>query len=182
METLGERLKKCRAAAGLDRQELANRIGVKLTSVTFWETNKARPTFQNLAKLSALFDCSNQWLKTGQESFCEEVFIDSIGYRIKEKRLERDLLQQELADAIGVKRPSISQWETNETKPNGKNLVELSRALGCDIFYLQTGTKPEKESIFEGLSIDALQIIKAISKLDKTDRQKLKAVRILLCL
>lgn len=115
-----------------------------------------------------------------RDAYDEGVLDDSIGYRIKAKRLERDLLQQDVADAVGVKRPSISQWENGETKPNGKNLVALSKALGCDIEFLQTGIKSDKESIFEGLSIDAIEIIKMVSKLDKTDRQRLKAVRLLL--
>lgn len=52
----------------------------------------------------------------------------SIGKRIKEYRLEKNLTQQELADKIGVTWEMISRYERDESKPFFK-LESIANAL-----------------------------------------------------
>lgn len=109
-----------------------------------------------------------------------ETVLDTLGQRLKSKRLERHLKQQDLADAIGVKRAAVSQWESDETKPKGANLLKLCKKLNCDIEWIQTGIASKKEDLYEGLSASAVEAIETIAKLDKTERAKVEAVRTLL--
>ena len=55
-------------------------------------------------------------------------------YKIKEKREERHLSQEELANQTGISRVTLSRIESG-TQPELKvgNLVKIAKALNCDI-------------------------------------------------
>lgn len=50
--TLGERIKKARWIARMRQIDLAEKIGSKQNQVTRWETNKATPRIETLAKIA----------------------------------------------------------------------------------------------------------------------------------
>ena len=50
--TLGERIKLARKVAGISQEELAKKIGTRQSQVTRWETNKATPRIETLAKIT----------------------------------------------------------------------------------------------------------------------------------
>ncbi|MDD7319247.1 MAG: helix-turn-helix transcriptional regulator [Prevotellaceae bacterium] len=50
--TLGERIKLARKVAGISQEELAKKIGTRQSQVTRWETNKATPRIETLAKIA----------------------------------------------------------------------------------------------------------------------------------
>lgn len=49
--------------------------------------------------------------------------------RLKELRKEKKLTQKEIAEQIGIKQNSYSDWETGKNEPNLENIVKLSRIL-----------------------------------------------------
>lgn len=51
------------------------------------------------------------------------------GELIKKLRIEQDVTQEQLADAIGVSRQIISQWETDEGEPRTNSIFAM-----CDFF------------------------------------------------
>jgi len=53
----------------------------------------------------------------------------NFGEKLKKERTEKGLTQKELADKIGVKHSSISNWETNLFEPNIKAIQDLCRVL-----------------------------------------------------
>ena len=60
--------------------------------------------------------------------------------RLKELRTLRAFSQQELADATGVGRNTISRIERGETGAHGRTLRRLAQALRVDVAELvQTG-------------------------------------------
>ncbi len=60
--------------------------------------------------------------------------------RLKELRTVRAFSQQELADAAGVGRNTISRIERGETGAHGRTLRRLAQALRVDVAELvQTG-------------------------------------------
>ncbi|MFA0098524.1 helix-turn-helix domain-containing protein, partial [Vibrio splendidus] len=67
--------------------------------------------------------------------------MNTIGYRIKKLRLNKDLSQQELANLVGVTNVSVSQWERGETEPRGKQLPKLCQALSTTIDWLTLSLK-----------------------------------------
>lgn len=106
--------------------------------------------------------------------------VETFGKRLKEKRLERRITQAEVAKKIGVKRSAVSQWEADETLPRGKNLTLLCQVLSCDINWIQNGKTLNKENIMDGLSSDAIVIIKRVAELDKVGDPRINAVKTLL--
>lgn len=48
------------------------------------------------------------------------------GEKIKSKRKENKLSQEELANKLGITRQAISKWETEKATPTMTNLRELS--------------------------------------------------------
>lgn len=106
--------------------------------------------------------------------------IDTFGKRLREKRLERRLTQSEIAKRVGVKRSAVSQWEADETQPKGKNLTILSQILNCDINWIQTGKTRDKSNLMDGLSSDAIIIIKRIAELDKENDERISAIKVLI--
>ena len=60
--------------------------------------------------------------------------------RLKDIRLEKQLTQESLADAVGVTRQSIIAIEKNKFIPSVKLALELAHALGVsleELFWLE---------------------------------------------
>ena len=53
--------------------------------------------------------------------------------RIRNRRLEIGLSQEELAKKLGVNQTAISQWERGVALPSCEKLPEISKALCCKI-------------------------------------------------
>lgn len=64
--TFGDRLAGAREAAGLDRRELARRLGVKLKTLAAWEDDVAEPRANKLQMLAGVLNVSLTWLLTGR--------------------------------------------------------------------------------------------------------------------
>lgn len=53
----------------------------------------------------------------------------TLGDRIKVSRLDRGLLQREVAEVIGVKRGTINKWECNRGKPRACDVPAILKFL-----------------------------------------------------
>ena len=62
-----------------------------------------------------------------------------IGPRIKERRRDMNLTQQELGRRVGVSKATISLWEKDDTAPTGKNLLSLAKAIGRSPEWITDG-------------------------------------------
>lgn len=62
-----------------------------------------------------------------------------IGHRIRESREQRKLSQTELARRIGIKQPSVSEWESCRSEPTVENLRALAVELDLWFEWLVTG-------------------------------------------
>lgn len=70
-----------------------------------------------------------------------------IGSRIKERRLELNLTQVQLAMLTGIKKNTISNYENNISSPNEENILKLMKALKCDANYIFEWTENEDISL-----------------------------------
>ena len=52
-----------------------------------------------------------------------------IGDRLKALRESRNLTQEQVAKAVGVRKQTVSSWETNKSIPSLQNLLELIKCL-----------------------------------------------------
>ena len=60
--TLGDRLQGAREAQRMTQQELAQRLGVRLTTVRAWEDDRTEPRGNRLQMLAGLLNVSLGWL------------------------------------------------------------------------------------------------------------------------
>lgn len=66
-----------------------------------------------------------------------------LGQNIRSKRTELKLSQEYIAEQLGVSRQAVSKWETGQTEPTAKNLVELAQLFNMTVSEL---VEPEKIS------------------------------------
>ena len=60
--TLGEKLAKARKEKNITQEQLADHLGVSRQSISKWESDVAYPETDKLIRMSALFDCSLDYL------------------------------------------------------------------------------------------------------------------------
>lgn len=78
--------------------------------------------------------------------------METIGDRIRQCRIARGMTQQQLADAVGVTKGAVSQWELGGTK-NVKldTFLKLIAALHTTAEYLVTGPSPASSGRYRAL-------------------------------
>ena len=59
-----------------------------------------------------------------------------VSVRIKQKRKEQRLTQQELADKVGVSLMTVLRWEKGERTPNTSIMSRLAESLNTSVEYL----------------------------------------------
>ncbi len=64
--TFGDRLAGAREAAGLSQEQLAKRLGVRLTSIQPWEDDASGPRANRLQMMAGMLNVSIRWLLTGE--------------------------------------------------------------------------------------------------------------------
>ncbi|WJV61037.1 helix-turn-helix domain-containing protein [Pectobacteriaceae bacterium C52] len=65
------------------------------------------------------------------------------GERIRARRKELGLTQRALAKIVRVAHVTISQWETGDSEPGGKNLFSLSKSLQCSPTWILYGDEDQ---------------------------------------
>lgn len=75
--------------------------------------------------------------------------MNTVAERIKYARKQAKLTQQALAEACGIKRASVTQWESGSTKSlKPENLFAVAKATNIDAKWLATGkgtTQPQPQ-------------------------------------
>ncbi|MBT8411833.1 MAG: helix-turn-helix domain-containing protein [Octadecabacter sp.] len=64
--TFGDRLAAARDAAGLSQKQLAQHLGVKLSTVRGWEDDLSEPRANKLSMMAGILGVSLSWILTGQ--------------------------------------------------------------------------------------------------------------------
>ncbi|MBG6243371.1 MAG: helix-turn-helix domain-containing protein [Candidatus Symbiopectobacterium sp. Dall1.0] len=61
--------------------------------------------------------------------------------RIRSKRKELMITQNQIAKMLGISRVSVTKWENGNSKPDGEHLHLLANVLGCSAEWLLYGEK-----------------------------------------
>lgn len=95
--------------------------------------------------------------------------MTSTGERIKSRRKELGLTQQQLGDKVGVSGTTLVYWERDENKPKGENLLKLAKVLKTTAKYLidgieekNTTTKIREENKIYGINFNSVPLISAV--------------------
>lgn len=69
--------------------------------------------------------------------------MDTIGQKLKILRKERRLTQQELADKLGIKRATISNYEIDRRSPHLSELRRIAEFFGVGLDYFGVAQKDD---------------------------------------
>lgn len=97
----------------------------------------------------------------------------NLGARIRSYRMARGWSQADLASKIGVSRPTVTQWESGDTKNiRNDNLVSLAKALQISLNELlqPAGGVKEDGASYGGLAPDERTMVEKYRRL--TGKQK----------
>ena len=70
-----------------------------------------------------------------------------VGRRIRQARIEKNMTQMALADAMGVSYQAVSNWERGNAMPDISKLPELCELLGITFETLVGGPSRETETV-----------------------------------
>ncbi|EHG3079884.1 helix-turn-helix domain-containing protein [Salmonella enterica] len=78
--------------------------------------------------------------------------MSTMGSRIRERRTELGLTQKDVALAVNRSIGAVTQWEGDMTKPNGQNLMKLTKVLNCRAEWLLTGKGDHSNHLLSGIT------------------------------
>lgn len=138
-QTLADRTRTARKKAGISQAELAQKIGVKQSSIGNIESGRnLSATF--LPQLAAALDVDALWLVNGTSDT-----TNTLATRIKRARAQAKITQSELANKAGLSQNHISQLE-NSARKNTTKIMELASALDVNPNWLATGNDTEENT------------------------------------
>ena len=92
-----------------------------------------------------------------------------IGARIKDVRQERGWTQDQLAQAVGVSRSAVAQWETGRAGQITGNLTRIAASLDVGVEFLMYGS--DKRAASEVRQGDELALLRLYRECTPDDRQ-----------
>jgi transcriptional regulator with XRE-family HTH domain len=96
---------------------------------------------------------------------------EAIGERIRDIRRQRGITQEGLAEAVGVSRSAVAQWETGRAGQVNSNLTRVADVLGVHVAVLlganPRGAPPAK------LSAAEMALVRLFRDLGGKDQQEL---------
>ncbi|MBA5203063.1 helix-turn-helix domain-containing protein [Pectobacterium aroidearum] len=102
--------------------------------------------------------------------------MNTPGERIRARRKELKLTQRALAKIIKVSHVTVSQWETDDSEPGGKNLFALSNSLQCSptwILYGDSNQQPgEVTPIPKHLDEREQELLTLFASLPESEKEK----------
>lgn len=100
--------------------------------------------------------------------------------RIRQLRKERNLTQLEIAHLVGVKEPTISNYETGKREPDKETWIKLAGVLGVTVDYLMGLSNASTEKTAapkgDGLSDGAKRLVERYENASEEDRRRILAV------
>jgi transcriptional regulator with XRE-family HTH domain len=94
-----------------------------------------------------------------------------MGVRIRDVRRERGWTQDQLANAVGVSRSAVAQWETGRAGQVTTNLTRIADVLEVGVEYLMYGD--DKRVPAEARLGDEIALLRLYRECSSEDRQLL---------
>jgi len=74
------------------------------------------------------------------------IVCKTLGEKLKQCRMENNMTQEFVADALGVSRQAVSKWEMGTSDPSTSNLLALAKLYGVSADELLKNITDEKNS------------------------------------
>jgi transcriptional regulator with XRE-family HTH domain len=95
----------------------------------------------------------------------------AIGDRIRQARQDQNLTQEQLADAVGVTRSAVAQWETGRAGQVTGNLSRVAAVLEVGVEHLMFGD--DKAAPLRATRGDELAMLRLYRDCSPADQQLL---------
>lgn len=90
----------------------------------------------------------------------------SIGEKIKKIRIARNLTQQDVADSMGLKRNTISQWESGSRNVSADQLIQYAKIVGVTLDYFNDNSA--ERTLFQTMAeLDQVFMDASVPEADK---------------
>ena len=90
---------------------------------------------------------------------------------VKELRKKKGTQQKELARAIGVSQPTVSEWEKGKKDPSGDRLQKLAKFFGVDELVVLGKGIIDLTKDNQPHTPEAVSLAKGIDKMPKAQRE-----------
>lgn len=153
MAIMHDRIKKLRNDSGLTLAQIAEKLDVTEATAQRYESAKGIKTipYESIEKYADIFNCTPQYIMgwDGEDKAKSTEYI-SIGERIKQRRVELGISQEELANMLGYKsRSSIAKIECEDSGLPRDKIKEIATALNTDPSYIMGWNKEGNASAFK---------------------------------
>lgn len=113
-----------------------------------------------------------------------EIIMKSIGKRIRDRRKELHLTQNDIKSACGISSGALSEIENGNRTPSVVIFHALANVLECSMDWLATGESSKTENTFFSVSGDTLndtesEFLKGFRQLDQDDQDELMGLLVL---
>lgn len=92
----------------------------------------------------------------------------TIGEKMKQIRLARNMTQDEIGTAMGVSAQYISRWESGERNINATQLIEYAKIVGVTLDFFNEDN--QERTLFQLMT--QLESIFTSTEIDKEDKDK----------
>ncbi|MDD6334191.1 MAG: helix-turn-helix transcriptional regulator [Clostridia bacterium] len=100
-----------------------------------------------------------------------------IGKFIAQKRREKNLTQEQLAEKLGISNKTVSKWECGKCMPDYSIVKPLCQELGITVSELMDGEVKVDSSI---RVFDEKQILNMLERIQQLEKQKMSILGMLL--
>lgn len=126
---LGERIQKLRKEKGYSQEEFAKHIGIGRSTLANYEQDIRKPSYVILELIAKTLNTTPSYLMGWDDN--------SVGKRIKQRREDLGISQEELAKRVGYKsRSTINKIEKEVNDITQLKVVEIAKALNTTPAYL----------------------------------------------
>ncbi|ACD14202.1 helix-turn-helix domain-containing protein [Clostridium botulinum] len=147
-------LKKLRTFNKMKQEDLAVKIGVARSNISYYETQKSEPTLTPLINIANIFNVTINELvtveltddiiqeKNQQQDNITKVFSSSeiFSKNLKELRIGKNMYQIELAKEVKTSKSNISFYESGRSEPTLGVLMRI-----CDFFNIKLSELVSKD-------------------------------------
>jgi transcriptional regulator with XRE-family HTH domain len=140
---IGARIKQLRESKGMKRPSLAAIIGVDPNTLYRYESGAFGIKDDIKEKIAKALGVPISFLMGETADLSQPTDTKNemenrniVGERIKQRRKELKLNQEDSAQKVGVARQTVSSWEKGDFIPEGENLMKLAVALTTNSSYL----------------------------------------------
>lgn len=136
-------------------EELANNLGVAMSTIHSWFNNETRPNPFNIYIILKKYHLTPK--EIGAKEIAKKTIPEVIGDNIKLLLLEKGMNKAQLARKLGYTKSMITGWCNGEHEPSSENQKKLANYFNVSVSYIRGETdirNADNELICNNLSID----------------------------